>query len=83
MAMQAGEVSGPVQTQFGWHIIKLNETRMKEAPLLDDVRGELEQELQDKAIEEAIAAATARAQITRNDSGIDPTVLRNLDLVAD
>ena len=30
--LEPGEVSDPVQTQFGWHVIKLNETRIKERP---------------------------------------------------
>ena len=38
LAMDVGEVAGPVQTQFGWHVIKLNETRQTDAPSLDQVR---------------------------------------------
>ena len=41
MGMEAGAISAPVQTQFGWHVIRLNETRMKDAPPLADVREEL------------------------------------------
>ncbi len=82
LEMEPGQVSGPVQTQFGWHIIKLNETRLKEAPGLDDVRDELTEELQRAAIDGAIATATEAAEIVRLDDGVDPTVLRNLDLIS-
>jgi len=41
LAMKPGEVAGPVQTQFGWHLIKLAETRIASAPPLDQVRDEL------------------------------------------
>ncbi|MFC7702704.1 peptidylprolyl isomerase [Plastorhodobacter daqingensis] len=75
--LEVGEVSDPVQTQFGWHLVRLNETRMAEAPALDDVRGELAAELQREAIEARIAELTANAEITRNPEGIDPGVLRN------
>ncbi|PJE31251.1 putative parvulin-type peptidyl-prolyl cis-trans isomerase precursor [Pseudooceanicola marinus] len=44
-AMEPGEVSAPVQTQFGWHVIKLEETRQRK-PSLDEVREELTAELQ-------------------------------------
>lgn len=83
MALGVGEVSGPVQTEFGWHIIRLNEVRLKEAPPLDEVRAELNGELQNAAIEEAIAAATGSAEVVRAEVQIDPAVLRDLSLVAD
>jgi len=35
--MEIGAISAPVQTQFGWHVIKLNDTREKPAPDIDTV----------------------------------------------
>lgn len=40
-ALEAGGVSDPIQTQFGWHVIKLNETREKAPPALSEVYQEL------------------------------------------
>lgn len=82
VAMEPGEVSAPVQTQFGWHIIKLNDTRLKEAPALEEVRDELAQELQTRAIDTAVAAATEAAEVVRSEEAVDPALLRNLDLIA-
>jgi peptidyl-prolyl cis-trans isomerase C len=76
VALKPGEVSAPVQTQFGWHLILLAETRDAAAPPLDQVRGELAAELQRKAIEEHVAAVTAAATVTRTE-GIDPAVVRS------
>jgi len=40
-ALEAGGVSDPIQTQFGWHVIKLNETREKAPPALSEIYQEL------------------------------------------
>lgn len=40
-ALEAGGVSDPIQTQFGWHVIKLNETREKAPPPLSEIYQEL------------------------------------------
>ena len=39
--LEAGGISDPIQTQFGWHVIKLNETREKAPPPLTEVFQEL------------------------------------------
>ncbi len=80
--METGAISEPVQTQFGWHVIRLNETRMKDAPALDEVRDELAAELQQQIIEEKMTELTEAADIDRPDlEGIDRSVIRDLDLV--
>ncbi len=82
VAMDVGSVSAPVQTQFGWHVIKLNETRMKDAPTLNDVRGELEQEIQSAAIQARVDELTEGAEITRTTvEEIDPTLLNDMSLL--
>lgn len=83
VAMKPGEVSAPVQTQFGWHVIRLNEIRDAEAPKLDDVRDQLAAELQEKAVTEKIAEITGAAAITKTTEGIDPTVLKDEALLAE
>ncbi len=76
VGMEAGDVAGPIQTQFGWHVVKLNEKRMKGAPALDEVRAEIAAKLENDAIEQALATLLAAAEIERADvSGIDPSVL--------
>ncbi|MGD0531135.1 MAG: peptidylprolyl isomerase [Methyloceanibacter sp.] len=37
-ALEVGQISEPVQTQFGWHIIKVEEKRMRPLPTFDEVK---------------------------------------------
>lgn len=80
VAMKPGEVAGPIQTQFGWHLVKLNETRISTAPSLDDVRDGLAQRLESEAVQKFIDEAVAAATVTRSDEGIDPAVLKDQTL---
>lgn len=43
--LKPGQVSEPVQTKFGWHIIKLIETRKAKAPTLDEAHDEIMRQL--------------------------------------
>ena len=74
--MEVGAVAGPIETQFGWHVVKLNDARMKGAPPLDEVRADIVSKLENDAVEQALAALLGAAEVERADvSGIDPNVL--------
>ncbi|SIO49037.1 peptidyl-prolyl cis-trans isomerase C [Rhodovulum sp. ES.010] len=79
--LEPGGVAGPVQTQFGWHVIKLHETRLKDAPAIEDVRAELVQQIQRDAMETALETYTAEADISRTDVEIDPSILKNREIL--
>jgi peptidyl-prolyl cis-trans isomerase C len=44
-AMQVGEISNPVQTQFGWHIIKVEDRRPAAKPTLEQLTPQIGQQL--------------------------------------
>jgi peptidyl-prolyl cis-trans isomerase D len=44
-AMKAGEIAGPVQTDFGWHVIKLIAIEPAQQQTFDQVKGQIEQDL--------------------------------------
>jgi peptidyl-prolyl cis-trans isomerase C len=83
LAMVPGTHSAePVQTQFGWHVIRLNETRQKDAPSLEEVRGELVDQIQRDAIEAEVTALSDSAEVSRKTAAdIDPALLDNLSLL--
>ncbi len=59
---RAGETVGPVQTQFGWHLIQIVETRDR-VPLAD-AAPEIRSQLQPQVLNDYIAELRAKAQIT-------------------
>ncbi len=81
IAMKKGEVSAPVQSQFGWHIIKLNDERTAAKPTIEDVRAELEGELQGSAVEAKVTELTGAAKVEKKVDGIDPAILKNVALI--
>ncbi len=63
LKLNKGEISAPVQTQYGWHVIKLDDVRDLKIPTIEEARGNLEKRLQQQAIQEAIKGLRANAEI--------------------
>jgi peptidyl-prolyl cis-trans isomerase C len=81
VAAEIGAVTGPVQSDFGWHLILVKETRIAEKPTLEAMRDELAGELQQRAIEAHIKSVTEAATVERMVDGIDPALLSDSALL--
>ncbi len=53
----------PVQSQFGWHVIKLEDTRDLKLPPFEELKPQLQQRLQQQSIQKTIADLKAKAKI--------------------
>lgn len=83
VAMKPGEIAGPVQTDFGFHLIKLVAVREAAKPTLDDVRDELAAEVEQAAIAAHVKGLTDAATVTRPGDGIDPARIRDSAMVGE
>ena len=70
-----GDISEPVQSQFGWHVIRLDARRPETVPSFDDVRdtvmAELKKKFVDEHREDAITAVRRDPQTQVNREAVD------------
>ncbi|MDB5569100.1 MAG: peptidylprolyl isomerase [Hyphomicrobiales bacterium] len=64
--LKKGEISEPVKSQFGWHVIKLEDRRERSFPKLEEVREQVERYVVQKAQSEAVLALRNGAKIERS-----------------
>lgn len=65
--LQPGQLSEPVKSQFGWHIIKLDETRPKTFPPLDQIKDQVARYVVQKAQSDLVLKLRESAKVERTD----------------
>ena len=70
-AMQPREIRGPVKTQFGYHIIRLDEIQPGKTKSFDEARGELEAQLQRERAGELFGDRQEQIELQLEQAGSD------------
>jgi len=70
--LKKGEISEPVKSQFGWHVIKLEDKRSKPLPDFAAVKPQIDQYLERKAQQDLVIAMREKAKVERLDKPAAP-----------
>ena len=79
--LEKGKVSAPVETQFGWHIVRLDEVRDTAFPPLAEVKDQIENQVRQQKLEAEVAALRAKAAIEKPENAVAPAAIRQVDLL--
>ncbi|WP_217474346.1 SurA N-terminal domain-containing protein [Stutzerimonas stutzeri] len=67
-ALDKGQVSAPVRSEFGWHLIKLLDVQSPEVPTLESIKPELVRELKAQQVEQRFVEASKQLEDTAFES---------------
>lgn len=81
-ALKKGEISAPVQTSFGWHVIKLIDSREATPPKFDEVKDQLAVQVRRDKVQTAIEKRVAESKIEKTPN-LDPTLLNKTDILGE
>ena len=68
--LAAGQVSGPFQSRFGWHIVKVEEKSTTKMPPFADMQNELKSDMTNELVEKALAGLRKGAKIEKTPAAL-------------
>jgi peptidyl-prolyl cis-trans isomerase C len=78
-ALEPGKVSDPVKSQFGWHVIKVEEKRNRKAPDFEQVKAQIETYVTRKAQADYVTKLREAAKVERMDKPEEPKAMSKPD----
>lgn len=79
--LEPGQVSDPLQTRFGWHVVRLLDSRIASVPPQDVVQEQLADELRRDAVQSLIEGLRSTVAVEDLSQAMDPALLRRDDLM--
>ncbi len=81
-ALNKGEMSKPVQTEFGWHVIRVDDKRNRPAPTFEEVKDQIGTSIVQTKMQELVKGLRAAAKIEMLDAEVKKSMQDDSDAVA-
>lgn len=74
-ALEAGQISDPIKSEFGWHVIKVEDRRTKPAPAFEEVKDQITASLSQAQLKDTVQKLRSSASVEI----IDPDLKKSID----
>src|SRR5579863_2991219 len=75
--LDKGQLSDPVKTQYGWHIIKVEDKRIKPTPAFEQVKPQIDNYVAHRAQSQLVEKLRSAANVERLDKPMEPNTSLN------
>lgn len=74
-ALEPGQISDPIKSEFGWHVIKVEDKRTKPAPAFEEVKDQITASLTQAQLKDTVQKLRSSASVEI----IDPDLKKSID----